>query len=83
MKLENFIRNAVTNIEKSANKTNKDISDISFELFVDIKGSEIFVQDAKTIKESKKNLNKIKVSLKTINQNIGIEKLFNDIDKEK
>jgi hypothetical protein len=82
MKLENFIKKIISDIEKSSKKINKNITEINFDIFVDIKNKNILVQDYKSIKDSKKNLNKIKFSLKNIKDELSIEQIFDEVDKK-
>lgn len=90
MELEKFISKIISGIENSINKSNKTSnkeeeltkSEINFDLFVDTRKNIIIVQDAKTIKESKASLNRIKFSVKYSPKQLSLTEILNKVEKE-
>lgn len=80
MKLENFIQNAISSIRENVEKTGDEISDVQFELFVDVQGEDIIIADSKLIENLKKNLNKLKFSIKTKEEKIDIQTIVESME---
>ena len=91
MDIENFIKKIISGIENALDTANKEMkgdeklikSDINFDLFIEPKKDKIMVNDAKTIKEAKSILNRIKFTIKYSAKVATMAEILDQIEKDR